>query len=214
MTPSAPLALVSWRRAITDLYATVRHEATEDPLRAWETFRSVRNDLFAQHVQTPLSPAQQSTFRGISYFPYDPAWRLVGRIDHHVPKQTFDVELGDDGRLQLTSVATTLFSLQGHSHRLTLYWIEGYGGGLFLPFRDRSCGGKTYGGGRYLYDTIKGADPGLESDRIILDFNFAYNPSCAYNSQWVCPLSPPENHLEISIEAGEHNWVDTQAEIG
>jgi uncharacterized protein (DUF1684 family) len=86
---------------------------------------------------------------------------------------------------------------------LTLFWIQGYGGGLFLPFKDSTNGSETYGGGRYLYDTIKGADLGASPDAVLLDFNFAYNPSCAYSPQWTCPLAPAENTLRVRIEAGE-----------
>jgi hypothetical protein len=86
---------------------------------------------------------------------------------------------------------------------LTLYWVEGYGGGLFLPFKDLTNGGKTYGGGRYLYDTIKGADLGAGNGALVLDFNYAYNPSCAYNPRWICPLPPRENALYAAVEAGE-----------
>ncbi len=87
--------------------------------------------------------------------------------------------------------------------RLTLYWIEGYGGGLFLPFADRTNGAETYGGGRYVYDTIKGADLGKVGRRVVLDFNFAYNPSCAYSPRWICPLAPAENRLPFPVSAGE-----------
>ena len=91
----------------------------------------------------------------------------------------------------------------GQPAELSAFWIEGYGGGLFVPFRDATSGATTYGGGRYLYDTIKGADLGAGAERIVLDFNYAYNPSCAYNDEWVCPLSPPENRLLFAVEAGE-----------
>ncbi len=84
-----------------------------------------------------------------------------------------------------------------------MYWFEGYGGGLWLPFSDASSGTETYGGGRYLYDTIKGADLGIAGSEILLDFNFAYNPSCAYDDRWSCPLSPPENRLPFAVNAGE-----------
>ena len=87
---------------------------------------------------------------------------------------------------------------------LTLWWIGGYGGGLFLPFTDGTSGQETYGGGRYLLDAIKGADLGLShGGRLILDFNFAYTPSCALNPAYVCPLSPPENRVPIELRAGE-----------
>ena len=111
--------------------------------------------------------------------------------------------MADDGLLRYTRVARARFQLQGQELALSLFWIEGYGGGIFLPFRDTTNGQGSYGGGRYLYDTIKGADLGVTPDHIVLDFNFAYNPSCAYNPTWVCPLSPPENTLSIPILAGE-----------
>lgn len=89
--------------------------------------------------------------------------------------------------------------------------MEGYGGGLFLPFRDGTAGDETYGAGRYLTDTAKGTfGRGLEVDRergeVLLDFNYAYNPSCAYDPRWACPLAPPENRLEPAIRAGERRF--------
>jgi len=91
---------------------------------------------------------------------------------------------------------------------LTVFSIVGYGGGLFLPFRDATSGHATYGGGRYLFDTIKNTDAGcLEvvagSSRVVLDFNYAYNPSCAYDHRWACPLAPQENWLSVPVTAGE-----------
>ena len=100
-------------------------------------------------------------------------------------------------------MARVRFAVPGHEAELSLFWVGGYGGGLFLPFRDATHGRETYGGGRYLYDTIKGADLGAGVDEVVLDFNYAYNPSCAYNDRWVCPLSPPENSLPFAVEAGE-----------
>ena len=84
-----------------------------------------------------------------------------------------------------------------------MYWFEGYGGGLWLPFGDSTNGTATYGGGRYLYDTIKGADLGASAGEFMLDFNFAYNPSCTYDDRWSCPLSPAENKLPFDVPAGE-----------
>jgi len=95
------------------------------------------------------------------------------------------------------------FELNGRWLSLELYWLEGYGGGLFLPFSDTTSGDGTYGGGRYLLDTVKGADLGIENGRLVLDFNFAYNPSCAYDPKWVCPLAPAQNRLPIPVRAGE-----------
>jgi uncharacterized protein (DUF1684 family) len=92
---------------------------------------------------------------------------------------------------------------------LSLFWISGYGGGVFVPFADATSRETTYGGGRYLLDTIKGADLGSTPEgEIILDFNFAYNPSCAYNPRWTCPLAPPENRLPFAVTAGEMKMVE------
>ena len=86
---------------------------------------------------------------------------------------------------------------------LDVWWLETYGGGIFLPLKDATCGETSYGGGRYLLDTVKGADLGEEQGRLIVDLNFLYNPSCAYDAQWECPLPPAGNVLSVAIEAGE-----------
>ena len=128
---------------------------------------------------------------------------LSASLDRQVERETFTLELPADGVVRYTRVARIRFMARGQPAELSAFWIEGYGGGLFVPFRDATSGATTYGGGRYLYDTIKGADLGAGAERIVLDFNYAYNPSCAYNDEWVCPLSPPENRLLFAVEAGE-----------
>jgi len=86
-----------------------------------------------------------------------------------------------------------------------VYWMSGYAGGLFLPFRDATSGAETYAAGRYLLDAAKSADlgPGTAPGSLVLDFNFAFQPSCAFDPKWACPLAPPENRLDLRIEAGE-----------
>jgi len=88
---------------------------------------------------------------------------------------------------------------------LDVHWIDVYGGGLFLPFADATNGRGTYGGGRYLLDTVKGADLGgdARSGELVVDLNFAYNPSCAYDPAWACPLAPPGNTLAAPVRGGE-----------
>jgi uncharacterized protein (DUF1684 family) len=114
------------------------------------------------------------------------------------------IDLGRDGAISLTAFAQTKGLAERVGGELTLYWIGGYGGGVFLPFKDATAGAETYGAGRYLLDTIKGADLGSADDgRTIVDFNFAYQPSCSYSDQWICPLAPPENFLPAAIRAGE-----------
>jgi uncharacterized protein (DUF1684 family) len=89
--------------------------------------------------------------------------------------------------------------------RLELYWMEGYAGGLFLPFRDATNGTETYGAGRYLLDAAKSADHGGDraAGTLVLDFNFAFQPSCAFDPKWACPLAPPPNRLDVAVRAGE-----------
>jgi hypothetical protein len=115
------------------------------------------------------------------------------------------LELPTSGRepLSFTRFGQAAFTAGGPELTLDLYWLDGYGGGLFVPFADLTSGTETYGAGRYLWDSIKGADLGLQDGRLVLDFNFAYQPSCSYDPRWVCPLAPPANRLPVPVAAGE-----------
>jgi len=204
--PVPYLTLAQWRRTVAESYAAIRGASCEDSPNACRAFREQRDLLFRLHAQSPLTERQRRDFRGLSYFPYDVSWRSTGVIRSRQPTS---VQLGDaDPPIALMHVADVEFTVRDHSASLAMYWIKAYGGGLFLPFRDGTNGGQTYGGGRYLYDTIKKADLGSNDDRINLDFNYAYNPSCAYNSQWTCPLPPPNNRLAFGVIAGERTFQD------
>jgi len=200
------LALAGWRRVVAELYAVVRSAGAGERQAAWRRFRERRDRLFREHVQTPLAEAQQRRFDGLDYYEYDPAARVVGAVETEVAAHRRSAELVE-GPLAYWRVARAHFALYGQETHLNLYWIEGYGGGLFVPFRDATNGGGSYGGGRYLYDTIKGADLGAGETEIILDFNYAYNPSCAYHDRWVCPLPPEENRLGLAVRAGEKDFA-------
>lgn len=201
-TPGDPLSLAHWRRTVAELYAEVR-AMSADPKRASDTFRAARDRLFLEHPDSPIPGAHRSLWRGASWFPYDPVWRIKGVVRPLATRSTFELALAADGVTRCTRVAVVDFALNGAGHALTLYWFEGYGGGLWLPFGDSSNGTSTYGGGRYLYDTIKGADLGASEHEFVLDFNFAYNPSCTYDDRWSCPLPPAENRLPFEVPAGE-----------
>jgi uncharacterized protein (DUF1684 family) len=108
-----------------------------------------------------------------------------------------------EGAVAFVRVGEARFGVAGREASLDLYWLDAYGGGLFLPFADATSGQETYGAGRYLLDTVKGADLGMDGAQLVLDFNFAYNPSCAYDPRWVCPLAPPANRLTLALQAGE-----------
>jgi uncharacterized protein (DUF1684 family) len=107
------------------------------------------------------------------------------------------------GEFAAARVGSAHFRLRDVDCALGVYWLRDYAGGLFVSFRDATSGQDTYGAGRYLLDTAKSADLGMHGDSLILDFNFAYQPSCSYDPAWACPLAPAENRLTISVQAGE-----------
>lgn len=210
---SAYLDLYDYRRRVTEMYAERRASflVGENPEMVWRRFRLRRDHLFREHPQSALDEQQRSAFHGLVYFPYQHAFRVLARVETGVEPAGLSVAMDASTQMTMTRVAQLRFSVQGQEAVLALYWLNVYGGGLFLPFRDATSPAESYGGGRYLVDTIKGSDflpaPGADPQRVLLlDFNYAYNPSCAYNDRWVCPLAPPENRLDIAIGAGEKTF--------
>jgi hypothetical protein len=249
------LDLYDWRRRIASIYRQreLELQAGINEVTVWQRFRARKDALLAHHPQSPLSPDARRHFTGLNYFPYNPDLRLEavlepvlepeGAEDTQDSKDSEDTEhigataplhAGSSHALPLRRAAQLIITLEGISLRLIVYWIDVYGGGLFLPFRDATCPEESYGGGRYLCDTVKGSDllwlhdetgPPTETEdpaenykgigprlgfglgrRVALDFNYAYNPSCTYDPRWVCPLAPKENWLPVSIRAGERNF--------
>ena len=194
------LTLLDWKRRVFDLYAAVR--ADPDPEHAWHHWREVRDDLLRAHPQSPLPTARRGDFDGLPYFDYDPALRVLGDV---VPAVHEHREIATSGTKPylFTRFARTVFTLGAADHSLDLYWLEGYGGGIYLCFADETSGTETYNAGRYLLDTVKGSDLGEHNGKLVLDFNFAYNPSCSYDPRWVCPLAPPGNKLTVPVRGGE-----------
>ncbi|MBW3588691.1 MAG: DUF1684 domain-containing protein [Actinobacteria bacterium] len=192
------LELLDWRRRIADLYHEVR---SMEPERGWRHWRDTRDRMFGEHPESPIPQDKRSRFNGLSYFDYDPSARVAVKLAP-ATEEHFDVG-SRDGTHGFTRFGTAEFILLDTQISLELYWLDGYAGGLFLPFRDATAGAVTYGAGRYLLDTAKGADLGDEDGGLVLDFNFAYHPSCAYDPKWACPLAPPANRISIPIEAGE-----------
>jgi uncharacterized protein len=200
-TAQDTLDLLDWRRRVFALYAELR--TSDDPRGSWERWRRVRGELIRSHPQSPIrDPAARAAFGGPHYFDHDPSARVLAEVEEAEPERVV-IEGSADGRFEMTRFGVTRFELGGDGHRLSLYWVEGYGGGVFLSFRDATSGRETYGACRYLLDTVKGADLGVERDRLVLDFNFAYQPSCSYDPTWPCPLAPPENRLPVAVRAGE-----------
>jgi len=209
------LDLYDYRTRVAEMYR-LRRQATlagEDAVTILQRFRESRDELFANHPQSALDQEQKQKFYGLRYFSYNPAMSIEADVDANVEPQLLNIAMNAEETMTMTTVARLHFTLEGVDVALLLYWLNIYGGGLFLPFRDTTCPAESYGGGRYLFDTIKGSDflpvpASAGKERILLDFNYAYNPSCAYNDRWVCPLAPIENRLKVPVRAGELKFKD------
>ena len=192
------MTLLDWRRRVAAMYADVRASVDADPKGTLARFRDAKDRLFAEHPDSPIPIAERDAFDGLPYWPYEPAMRFIASVEPMEPVEA-----------SATSISGESFALRriGLVHLpvgdLELYWTDVYGGGIFLPFRDGTSGTETYGAGRYLLDTIKGADLGGDEHELVIDFNYAYHPSCAYDPVWSCPLAPRTNWLEVPIGAGE-----------
>jgi hypothetical protein len=228
------LRLADWRRRISELYAEVRGLAATDPAEAWDHWRLIRERLYREHPSSPVQLDRRAAFVA-GHFAYDPNLRFEVPVRPGEMSETagrggegraglgsgsgpdlatrLGAGLGAGLALPISVGRPISFDRVGWLEipfasgvrRLALFWLPEYSGGFFLPFRDATNGAATYGGGRYLIDSAKGADLGGDPARgtLIVDFNFAYHPSCAFDPRWSCPLSPPENRLEIEVRAGE-----------
>jgi len=162
-------------------------------------FRAAKDAFLAQDPHSPLDHAQRHTFQGLVYYPYDPTLRLELPLDPNVPEGVVAVDTSTGETQQYRRAGMIRFSVDGQPAELTLY--QGERGELFLPLRDATSGTETYGAGRYLEPTP------LDEDRVLVDFNYLYNPYCAYNEAWSCPLPPRENWLTVPIRAGEKTFA-------
>ena len=209
------LDLYDYRTRVAEMYRSRRQAALagEDAESILLRFRQSKDELFVKHSQSALDQEQKQQFQGLHYFPYNPAMCVEADIESDVEPQLLFVSMNAQETMTMTTVSRLHFTLEDVKVALSLYWLNIYGGGLFLPFRDTTSPAVSYGAGRYLFDTIKGSDflpvPGSSGDeRILLDFNYAYNPSCAYNDRWVCPLAPIENRLKVPVRAGEMKFKE------
>jgi uncharacterized protein (DUF1684 family) len=215
--PADRLDLADWRRRVSDLYAEVRAEAIRDAGRAWQHWRTTREALFRTHPQSPVPAAERGAFRA-AHWPYDPRLRFDVALSDEPPAPevaatepafgaglALSLPISTGGEASFARIGRLDIPFPGGARSLGVYWMAGYAGGLFLPFRDATNGTETYGAGRYLLDTAKSADlgPGNAPGSLVLDFNFAFHPSCAFDPKWSCPLAPPENRLDLRVEAGE-----------
>jgi uncharacterized protein (DUF1684 family) len=195
-----PLELAEWRREVSELYAAVR--AQDEPPAGYALWRERRDRLFRAHPQSPLPPGDPLRRSGLAYWPYDPAVRFELPLLPAGGSAHLAIATGAEETTRARRVGAVQLPAPLHS-RVDVWWLEQYAGGLFLPLRDGTAGDTSYGGGRYLLDTVKGADLGSRGDRLIIDLNFLYHPSCRYNDDWQCPLAPSGNTISAPVSAGE-----------
>jgi hypothetical protein len=196
------ISLADWRRRVAELYVEVRRLARTDPTEAREHWRTTREQLYRDHPQSPVPPAERPAFR-LRTWPYDD--RLRFDVPLEPIEAAIELPMSIGGVMPTTPVGRLVLALPDGERALTVYWLAGYADGLFLPFRDATNGAETYGAGRYLLDTAKSADLGGDPVRgtLVVDLNFAYHPSCAFDPRWACPLAPPDNRMPVRVEAGE-----------
>ena len=194
MSAESALQVLDWRRRTFALYAAVRAEA--DPARAHDLWRRERDEMFAHHPASPVPADVRGDFTGLAVADYDPAYRFEVEVSPAEPED-WSVETGTDGTVTFERVGALVL---GDLGRLDVWRLTSYGGGLFVPLKDP---GPSYGGGRYVLDTVKGADLGEREGRLVVDLNFAYAPSCAHDPAWACPLAPAGNTLAVEVPVGE-----------
>lgn len=200
---SEHLDLADWRRRVGSIYETLRNDARAEPMRL-VGFRAAKDRLFAEHPQSPVPADERPTFRGLPYWRHDPLLRFATPLIPDPDAPPLDLPRSGEGpSFPYSRIGWVEFSVDGTACRLAVYWLNEYSGGIFVPFRDATSGGESYGAGRYVWDSAKGADLGSTGNDLVIDFNYAYHPSCVYDPRWSCPLSPPENRLAVPIRAGE-----------
>lgn len=164
-----------------------------------EEFRQAKDDFFRSNLQSPLTRTQKKTFRGLAYFPENPALRLTVAVGPFAVQDEIEVQTSSGDVQMYRRYGRFSFEVEGQTAELTIYL---QGDGYFLPFVDALAGRETYPAGRYLEPEQ------LPDGRFLVDFNLAYNPYCAYNERWSCPLTPFENRLKVAVRAGEQLFPD------
>lgn len=200
---SEHLDLADWRRRVAATYDALRRDLRAEPARLLG-FRAAKDRLFASHPSSPVPAAARRDFRGLAYWRYDAALCLKAPLEPDPEAPPLDLpRSGAGSSMPYARIGWVSFTIGDTPARLAVYWLNEYAGGIFIPFRDGTSGRETYGGGRYLWDSGKGADLGSDGEELVIDFNYAYHPSCVYDPIWSCPLAPVENRLAVPIRAGE-----------
>ena len=164
---------------------------------ALSRWRAEKDAFFRAAGQSPLTQEQIGAFEGLQYFPEDPALRFSLTVEEYPNAQVVTLQTSTGVEASYLRWGQVRFAVDGRAQTLTLF-RDAPQGAWFLPLRDATSGGETYGAGRYLE-----VEPGADGTAVILDFNYAYNPYCAYNPDWTCPIPPAENTLTVPVRAGE-----------
>ncbi|WP_135535177.1 DUF1684 domain-containing protein [Halostella pelagica] len=168
--------------------------------RELEIQREQKDEFFAEHRQSPVPPEQREAFDGLDYFDPEPDYRAEATVTVHNDPEPVTMDTTAGTEVRYLRELTLTVEIRGEQHDLAAYRQEG-DEQYFVPFRDKTTGQQTYEGGRYMEFESEGE---LEDgDEIVLDFNLAYSPFCAYSETFACPLPPDENWLDVAVEAGE-----------
>lgn len=161
-------------------------------------FRQAKDEFMRTDPESPLTHEQKHAFAGLSYFPFKHALVLELPLDTRVSNETVTMDTSAGEQQEYHRAGKIHFEVDGEPAELTIY--QGEDESLFLPLRDATSGKESYGAGRYL-------EPDLEENgSVLVDFNYLYNPYCAYNEAFSCPLPPLENWLQVPIRAGEKKF--------
>ncbi|ELY97377.1 DUF1684 domain-containing protein [Natrialba asiatica] len=177
---------------------------TTDWRRAIETQREEKDRYFGGDPHSPIPSDERESFDGLEYYPIDEAYRFELPLHEYNDPEPVTVGTSTDGERKYLRWGEFRFTVDGEDITLQAYKADPDDDRLWVPFRDVTSGDETYGAGRYL--DLEGDGHRTDDGNWILDFNEAYNPTCAYSDRYECPLPPTENWLEISIEAGEQAY--------
>jgi uncharacterized protein (DUF1684 family) len=164
-----------------------------------EHFRHQKDDFFKHSQQSPLTPEQQASFEGLNYFDENPDLRFETEVERFPDGEQIQIQTNTGDVQTYERYGRFEFEVEGQNAQLTVFRNEN---GFFLPFADSQAGTETYGAGRYLEPEPAGGG------RLYIDFNLAYNPYCAYNANWSCPITPAENRIKVPVRAGEKVFDD------
>ncbi|MEQ9402792.1 MAG: DUF1684 domain-containing protein [Cyclobacteriaceae bacterium] len=172
---------------------------SDEYINSLEKYREEKHNFFKNSEGSPFVQ-KKIDYQPVTFFPPDPDFKVNARLEKLSTRETLKISNTDGSAINYLKFANAKFKLKGNEYSLLILKALGFGNQYLTAFIDKTSGISTYGGGRYL-DLVIG-----KSDRIEIDFNKAYNPYCAYSEDYLCPLPPRENFLEVAIEAGEKDY--------